>query len=115
MFKTLRVLQKYTVTLKNTSGQCQPQVAIGNLFFSSGGPPRNQYILNLPQVFPKNKPHVLSFEPDARTNITWETQTIATQPQTATVFHASPVTNNLDVYISPNITIPTLSLVETIN
>ena len=41
-------IQKYTVTFINQSGQGQPNAAVGNLRFTSGGFPRNQYITNIP-------------------------------------------------------------------
>ena len=113
--RTLRNLQKYTVTVNNNSGQGQPNAAIGLLKFTSGGFPRSQPILNLTQAYPNNTPQLLASQPDAGTTITWETQTqlIFTQPLTSTIFHATPATNNLNVFILPGSPYANLSLVET--
>lgn len=115
MFRTLRVLQNYTVTVYNTSGQGQPNTAIGNLKFKSGGSDRNQFILNLPQAYPTNTPQKLFADPDTGSLITWETQTqlLFTQPLTASIFHATAMTNNLNVFITTGAPYANLALVET--
>jgi hypothetical protein len=115
MFRTLRILQKYTVTVYNSSGQGQPNTAIGNLKFKSGGADRNQFILNLPQTYPNNTPQKLFEDPDAGSTITWETQTqlLFTQPLTATIFHATNLTQNLNVFITTGAPYANLALVET--
>ncbi len=104
--RTLRNLQKYTVTLINNSGQGHLYSAIGLLKFISGNSPCSQYILNLPQTFsnntPQSPPQTLASQPDNETSITWETQLIFTQPLTATIWHGSPKYTNLNVYIHPN-------------
>ena len=113
--RTLRNLKNYTVTVYYTSCQGQPNTAFGNLKYQSGGSARNQFILNLPQTYPTNTPQPLAFEPDAGSLITWETQPqlIFTQPLTASIFHASSLMKNLNVFIMPGAPYANLSLVET--
>jgi hypothetical protein len=115
--RTLRNLQKYTVTLINNSGQgwSQTPTPIGLLKFISGNSPCSQYILNLPQTYPNNTPQTLGSQPDSGSLITWESQPqlIFTQPNTATIWHVSPALTNLNVFIYPNHPYANLYLGET--
>ena len=114
--KTLRNIQKYTVTVINPNFAGQPNQPIGLLKFTSGNYPRNQMILNLPVTNPYTT-QPLTYAPDAGTWIVWDTQTqnLFTNPLTASVFHATPLTNNLNVFIGNGTPNASISLLETTN
>lgn len=111
--RTLRSLKNYTVTVINTSLVGNPNAQIGQLSFTSGGYDRTQPILNLPVTNPYTT-QPLNSSPDAGTTITWNSnpQNISTNPTSASLFHASNLLTNLNVFIGGTSPIATLQLTE---